>query len=62
VTSFSPVNCYHCFEGTYCLLLRVVKAGDDAEFLSSKKVQVKSTLEQTTKAHKGSIGIALLFL
>jgi len=31
-------------------------------FEISKKVKVKFTLEQATKAHRGSRGIALLFL
>jgi hypothetical protein len=50
VTSFKLSNCFHYFDGTYCLLLRVVKVEEDAVFLSSKKenVKVKFILEQAT--------------
>jgi len=62
VRSFILAYCYHCFEGTYCFLLRIVKVEDDAAFLWSKSVKVKFALEQTTKAHSGNRGIALLFI
>jgi len=43
------------------MLLR--KAGTPRRLLTQKvKVKVKSTLEQATKAQRGSRGIALLFL